>query len=352
MSSIEKQDHKRHDIPVVILSGFLGSGKTTLLKQLVDWSMEAGLTPAVIMNEVGEVNLDGQMLPDNVQMEELLGGCICCSVRGDFGLKLYELVLELRPDVIYVECTGIAEPMEIVDALTEVSMYAPVQLTSLISLADAAQLSEQVFVKAEKKGSTKLKKLVKEQIHSANTIILNKCDLVDEQEADRVLHEIRAWNATASVFRTSHAKLERNVWLDALRLSDERTETPITTGQVCDCCSTHDQHRTAEQVDSHHIHQHNHAFVTAWTHAIPSPVCSERFEQWLSALPDTVYRAKGIVQFTDTSKRYMFQYAYRATEFIPIMPQGEIDDVIVVIGEQMDAAELEQRLYQLLEEDQ
>ncbi|WP_195570814.1 CobW family GTP-binding protein [Paenibacillus sp. 1001270B_150601_E10] len=338
----------RHDIPVVILSGFLGSGKTTLLKQLVDWSMEEGLTPAVIMNEVGDVNLDGQMLPENVQMEELLGGCICCSVRGDFGLKLYELVLENTPDVIYVECTGIAEPMEIVDALTEVSIYAPVQLTSLISLADAAQLSEQVLPKDGQKGSTKLKKLVIEQIRSAHLIVLNKCDLVEAEEVDRIEQGIREWNAKAALLKTSHAKLSKEVWIKSLRTSDELAQVQPSKTHDCGC----QEHQPDPSCSHSHSssHHHSHDFVTVWTHAIAAPVNSERFEQWLNELPKEVYRAKGIVRFTDTTKRYMFQFAYRATEFIPIMPQGDVDDVIVVIGEQMDAAKLEHRLKQLIEE--
>lgn len=86
-------------IPVVILAGFFGSGKTTLLQQWLQWSLEAGMKPAVVMNEVGEVNLDGQLLPESVAMIELLNGCICCSMRGDFSLKLYELVQSERPDI-------------------------------------------------------------------------------------------------------------------------------------------------------------------------------------------------------------------------------------------------------------
>ncbi|WP_051287476.1 CobW family GTP-binding protein [Paenibacillus taiwanensis] len=365
ISSISAENAVRQDIPVIILSGFLGSGKTTLLQQLVAWSLEAGLTPAVIMNEVGDVNLDGQLLPEQVPMEELLSGCICCSIRGDFGIKLHELVTQQAPDVIYVECTGIAEPMELVDTLTEVSLYAPVQLTQIVTLADTVQLADQVFLApdAMQTPSKKLERLLREQVRAANVLVLNKCDLLSEAEADRVEGQLRAWNDTAVRIRTSKAIVPRSVWEHSLLTSQQLSDNLVAAqvpqelaGEHSSCtCGMHmdndEQHAEArgdagseQQCLIHRSRPSAHAHVTVWTHPIEKPLNSERFEQWLMDLPQEVYRAKGIVSFTDTSKRYMFQYAYRATEFIPIMPQGQVDDVIVLIGEQMNADELYKRL--------
>ncbi|MCY9515868.1 CobW family GTP-binding protein [Paenibacillus apiarius] len=327
---IPEQNHNT-TIPVVILSGFLGTGKTTLLKQWIQWSMEQGLKPAVVMNEAGEVNLDGQLLPADVAMKEMLNGCICCSMRGDFGLKLYELVQEEQPDIIYVECTGIAEPMELVDSITEISLYTNVVLTTIVTLADAKHLAD-LFLPdsgaASGKSSRKMLHLLQEQVRAAQLILLNKADLATADQLEAVKLRLREWNAGARIEVTRHAKVEPELWRSCIEaggsLSAAEKPNPIA----------------AED----HNHHHAHDTVTVWTYTMPRAVDSERFEQWLMSLPLNVYRAKGIVTFTDTTKRYMFQFAYRATEFVPITPQGDVKDVIVVIGEQMDTAAFEQSL--------
>ncbi|MCR8842863.1 GTP-binding protein [Paenibacillus sp. SC116] len=343
---------ERHDIPVVILAGFLGSGKTTLLQQWTQQCLQQGMKPAVIMNEAGDVNLDGQLLPEEVNMEELLGGCICCSIRGDFGMKLLELVQEHQPDVVYVECTGIAEPMELVDALTDVSLYAPVQLTHIVTLVDVLQLSHWIDDAASvSKPSRKMMHLLQEQIRAANLLIVNKCDLVQEHDIQRVEQQLKQWNKEATIVYAEQAQVKPELWQRSMALSDElrnisdQSEQTVATPQPCSC-----QEDNGHDVgcEAHTHHQSSHAHVTVWTRALPSAVDSHTFEQWLKGLPQHVYRAKGIVTFSDTTKRYMFQFAYRQTEFIPIRPQGDIDDVIVLIGEQMDAEQLYVELQEML----
>lgn len=129
-------------VPVYILSGFLGSGKTTLLQRLLEHWKDQGLRPAVVMNELGEVNLDGLLVEQTVPMAELLGGCICCSIRGDLSTELTTLIKKESPDVVVIEATGAANPLEIVDGVTETSLYQKVELKSLITVVDAAHLLE------------------------------------------------------------------------------------------------------------------------------------------------------------------------------------------------------------------
>ena len=346
-----QQNHNRdRAIPVIILSGFLGTGKTTLLKQWLQWSTEENLTPAVIMNEVGEVNLDGQQLPPEVAMKEMLGGCICCSFRGDFSTKLYELVQEEQPDVIYVECTGIAEPMELVESITEVSLYSDIVLTNIVTVVDAKHLGDLLDDEtAIQKANRKMMRLLEEQVRAANTILLNKSDLATAEQLDKVQQHVKQWNAHTSLVITDHAVVERELWIQScvhaggsLLLVEDDVQSSENTN------NTHVQHghdhlhvEHAKKDSHHHSHSHAHDFVTAWTHPLSEPVDSERFENWLSTLPSNVYRAKGIVSFTDTTKRYMFQFAYRQSEFIPIAPQGEVKDVLVVIGEHLDTGLLQ-----------
>lgn len=340
-------------IPVILLAGFLGSGKTTFLQQAVQSCLDQNQTPAIIMNEVGDVNLDGQLLPEGVAMEEMLSGCICCSIRGDFGMKLYELVSTQSPDVVIVECTGIAEPMELVDALTEVSLYAPVQLTQIITIVDTAQMAEQVLPKDGASISKKLERLLKEQVRAANLLLMNKCDLIRMDQVIQVEEYIREWNKTAFIHQTVKSEIPQALWEQCLLRSAERSTSGAFCGEhtaSCGCHSNSEPVTDTEQVykgEHDHVFHSSHAHVTVWTNAIEQAVDSEKFEAWLMALPQEVYRAKGIVRFTDTTKRYMFQYSYRSTEFIPIQPQGDVEDVIVLIGEQMNAPQL-QESFQML----
>ncbi|MEK3905075.1 CobW family GTP-binding protein [Paenibacillus sp. FSL R7-0179] len=314
-------------LPVYILSGFLGSGKTTLLQRLLDhWNLQ-GLRPAVIMNELGEVNLDGLLVEQSVPMAEMLGGCICCTSRGDLSTELTTLVKKESPDVVIIEATGAANPLEIVDAVTETSLYQQVELKGLITVVDAAHLLE---LYRSQQGATY--RLMQEQIRCASVLILNKTDRIQAAEIAEISEVLRKWNAYAEILPAVRCELEPEVLLGSV-------------GAV----HTEDRSAGGEQVESgpegamHASHDH----VMAYTHYFQNPVNSEEFEQFVKELPRDVYRAKGIVTFTDTSSRFLFQYAYREADFMRITPQGEVPDVAVFIGEHFSSGELRRELLRL-----
>lgn len=124
--------------PIYILSGFLGSGKTTLLTRLIAHWKERGLKPAVIMNEIGEVNIDGLAADSDVPTSEMLSGCICCTIRSNLPSELAMLIKREQPDVIVIEATGIANPMEILDATAEASLYMRIDVRQMITVIDSA----------------------------------------------------------------------------------------------------------------------------------------------------------------------------------------------------------------------
>ena len=190
-------------VPVYILSGFLGSGKTTLLQRLLDHWKNQGLRPAVVMNELGEVNLDGLLVEQTVPMAELLGGCICCSIRSDLSTELATLIKKESPDVVVIEATGAANPLEIVDGVTEISLYQKVELKSLITVVDAAHLLE--LYRAQQ-GQTY--RLMQEQIRCASVLLLNKIDRVTAEEAEEVNAVLRKWNAYAPILPTVRCEVD------------------------------------------------------------------------------------------------------------------------------------------------
>ncbi|MDQ0170023.1 CobW family GTP-binding protein [Paenibacillus tundrae] len=375
---------KDQSIPVYILSGFLGSGKTTLLVQLIEHWQQQGLRPAVVMNELGEVNLDGQVVDSSVPMTEMLGGCICCTVRGDLGLQLAELIQTESPDVIIIEATGAANPMEILDAVTETSLYMRLELTSLITVVDAAHLSGLYL---EQKGQTY--KLMQEQIRCASVLLLNKIDRVNEQELDSLKQLLAKWNAFAPVIPTVKCEVDLDMLLQsgvavhgsASRSDSEQhpSEGQHVHTEACAVhgCNHHGQYKSspANRVghdhshensdDSHGDHSHDqndehnqgmnhqphphasHEHVMVYTHYFSAPVNSEAFESFVSQLPRDVYRAKGILTFSDTASRFWFQYAYRESDYMKITPQGDVPNVAVFIGEHFDQTIIRNQLLAL-----
>lgn len=301
-------------VHVYVLSGFLGSGKTTLLTKAIDYFTEAGRKPAVIMNEIGEVNLDGQLIANEVPMSELLGGCICCSSRGDLATALNELVTGEQPDLIFVESTGIANPMEIIDEVTDASLVLPIELSAMITVVDAPQLLE---LNRTSRGKTY--RLMRDQIRCANLLLLNKTDLLQESALQEVHDLVREWNPYAEMHYTVFSQI------DIKLIEDIHTEVsgraPV-------------QLEANDETQSHsHEHHHSHNHVMAYTHFFERAVDSNAFEEFVSKLPQEVYRAKGILSFSDTSSRFLFQYAYREMDFVKITPKGDVPDVAVFIGE-------------------
>ncbi|WP_424768819.1 CobW family GTP-binding protein [Paenibacillus sp. sgz302251] len=305
-------------IPVHLLSGFLGSGKTTLLQRLLDYYKASGKKPAVIMNELGDINLDGQLLGNAVPMAEMLSGCICCTIRGDLGMEISMLIDQHQPDVIFIESTGAANPMETLDGVLEAAMYKPVDLHSVITVVDGPELLER-----GRTGKGRTFKLMQEQIRCASILLLNKVDKLEPEQLVESQQQLRELNAHARIIATVRCAID-----DWSLLEDDGTRA--LQHRVAHAPGG-DEPESLGQSGAGHHHSHDH--VMAVTHYWRNPVNSEDFEALLNRLPDNVYRAKGIVTFSDTRSRFLFQYAYRESDLMKIEPQGPVNDVAVFIGE-------------------
>ena len=179
--------------PITIITGYLGSGKTTLLRNILKTSDQK---LAVIMNEFGEINIDGKIIKGkNVNMVELQGGCVCCSLTGEFEQAVKEIIEKTKPDAIVVETTGVAEPdavvVDIQDNLPEL------RLDAVITVADA-----DAIVKFPAIGHTG-----KMQLEIADIILLNKIDLVDEKQLKEVENKLKSINNQAIIFKTKKSEI-------------------------------------------------------------------------------------------------------------------------------------------------
>lgn len=333
--------------PVYLLAGFLGSGKTTLLLALLERLKAQGRKPAVIMNELGDVNLERQLFDEELPMSELLGGCICCSSRGDLGMEIHGLMERDQPDVILIEATGAANPMESIDGITEASMYQKVQLQGVITVVDGALLLER-----GKNGKGKTFKLLQEGVRCATLLVLGKADKLAPEEKVEAQQLLREWNAYAPIVSSVRGQLDD--WTPLREMEDGGGVSQPHDSQTE--AAGHPQSTQKQSVQSRSPFKmipsqadQGHDHVMAVTYYFQGPVDSEAFENLLLSLPDNIYRAKGIVRFGDTSSgsRFLFQYAYKETDFMRIEPQGEVHDVAVFIGEHFSRQELLEKLGQL-----
>jgi len=296
-------------IPLHLISGFLGSGKTTLLQRLLDHCLATGRKPAVMMNEYGEVNIDGELLRGRgYAVREMTNGCICCTIGGTLGLALQDVVA-LKPDVIFVEATGLADPVELIDQVTKEDVLPFVRLASLIAVLDPvnfAHLAEE------------LHSGIRQQTELADFILLNKRDLADEYALRDLIARVRELNPRAQVFLTERGVMDYDLVLDR--------EGEITRPTV--------RHRQAP------VHDHFHTLTVL----CQAPLVRERFERLMRSLPPTVWRAKGFVRFTDSDEQWMFQFIAGdfALEWIDLLP--EPPEHVVFIGKEFDRERLREAL--------
>ncbi|MGE0822613.1 MAG: GTP-binding protein [Candidatus Binatia bacterium] len=288
-------------IPVHLISGFLGSGKTTLLRNLLDYCLAHGIKPAVMMNEYGEVNIDGELLRgQGYTVREMTNGCICCTIGGTLGLALQD-VAELKPDVIFIEATGLADPVELIDQTTKEEVLSLVRLASVVAVLDPvnfARLAEE------------LHSGIHQQTVLADLVVINKRDLADQSTLDALARQVQDINPRAEVLFTERGQLS----YASLLAQEGIFRAPGGTRAT------------------HPVHDHFHTL----TIFCPAPLHRSRFEQCIQTLPSSVWRAKGFVRFSNSTEQWMFQYINGDfdIEWIDLLP--EPPEHIVFIGKGFD----------------
>ena len=243
-------------IPVIIITGYLGTGKTTLLRHIL---ANADRRYAVVMNEFGEVAIDGKVIAGKaVDMVELAGGCVCCSISGEFEAAIKEILEKAKPEAILLETTGVAEPDAIAISLEGVP---EVKLEAVVCITDADGL-----LRFPSLGLTG-----RSQIEMADLLLLNKVDLVDKEkiaEIEKMLHDI---NPKAPIVRTQRCEIPLELLFPERRLGRK----PIPH-----------EHTEVAEIES---------FV--WTSE--KPLAKEKFEDVVEAMPAAILRAKGFVKFKE-----------------------------------------------------
>ena len=303
-------------LPVMIVTGFLGSGKTTLVNHIL--AQQTGLRIAVMVNEFGDIAIDGDLIVDATDdMVELANGCVCCSINNDFVAAVSRVLQHRgRIDYLVIETTGLADPLAVALTLVRPEFCDCIRLDAIVALADADAFSLDRFA-----GGVALN-----QLRYADFVLLNKCDLASADRVAAVEGRIRSVAQGAKVLRATRAKVALPLILGTGLFRSDRL--PRET--------SHD-HITQDGFD-------------AVSFASDRALSADAFQAFLERLPANVFRAKGILTIAGSCRRHVFHLVGRRFT-LDEMPAGDEAPAgvsgqtrLALIGQNLDARHLRAQL--------
>ena len=281
-------------VKIDIISGFLGAGKTTLIKKLLKEAFE-GEQVVLIENEFGEIGIDGGFLKDaGIEIREMNSGCICCSLVGDFGASLKEVVEKYHPDRILIEPSGVGKLSDVIKAVQGVEEDVDIQLNSYTTVVDA---------KICKMYMRNFGEFFDNQVQYAGAIIMSRTDIVDEKKAMESMELLRSINEKAAIITTPIEKLDGKKILEVM-------EHPVSLADEL-LKEEHEHHHHHDHDEEcgcghHHDHHHHHAdeVFTSWGRETIKKFTREGLEKMLESLSASeeygvILRAKGMLPAED-----------------------------------------------------
>ena len=231
-----------------IISGFLGAGKTTLIKKLLSEALK-GQQVVLIENEFGEIGIDGGFLKDaGVNITEMNSGCICCSLVGDFGTALKDVITKFNPDRIIIEPSGVGKLSDVIKAVQGVAEDAPIELNSLVTVADANKCK--MYMK-------NFGEFYNNQVESAHTIVLSRTQNMKQDKLEACVAMIRDHNKDAAVITTPWDELTGEQLLAAMEKPVSLADMVMAEEEICPVCGGHHDHDHDDH-DHEHEHEHHH----------------------------------------------------------------------------------------------
>ena len=235
-----------------IISGFLGAGKTTLIKKLLKDAFQ-GEQVVLIENEFGEIGIDGGFLKEaGIQIREMNSGCICCSLVGDFGASLKEVISKYHPDRILIEPSGVGKLSDVIKAVQGVEEETGLVLNSYTTVVDAKKCKMYMRNFGE---------FFNNQVEYAGAIIMSRTDIVDEAKAQASLELLREINTKAAIITTPIEKLDGKKLLDVMEHPVSLAQELMEEEEVCPECGhvhEHGEHHHHDHDHDHEEHEHHH----------------------------------------------------------------------------------------------
>ncbi len=302
-------------IPVTVITGYLGSGKTTLLNHILSGQQQRKV--AVIVNEFGEVGIDGQLIVQDgeEQLIEFNNGCLCCTVRGDLVETIAKLRQRAELDAILIETTGIADPAPVASTFfVDEAVRAGTRLDAFVTVVDAINLEKNLEQSVE----------AQEQLAFADIVVVNKTDLATEEQLQRIEQRVRVLNPLARLHRSAHGVIDM---AHILSVNAFQLEAKL-------------------QVDPAFLDDHEHEHDPAITSMVlreERPIDMNRFMSWISPLlqreGDRYLRTKGLFNAKGFNERVVFQSVRMLTTMARFNAWGEgaaRRTEYVVIGRDLD----------------
>lgn len=353
----------RYHIPVLLLTGYLGSGKTTLLNRIL--SNRRGIRFAVIVNDIGEVNIDAELIQkggivggEDDSLIALQNGCICCTLKMDLVEQLRDIMAMQKFDYIVIEASGICEPEPIAqticsmaDMAPEVTKYGVPYVDCIVTVVDALRLKDEFDcgsgLTKKNIGEEDIENLVIQQIEFCNIILLNKADDVEANELGRIRQIIRGLQPKAQIIPCNYGNVELDRLLNTDLFDYKDVATSATWIEELEGHHHHDEHDDEHHHHDehchhhcHHHHDHDHHEGEAEEYGIGTYVYYRRepmdlgeFDQFVARLwPKNIIRAKGICYFRgEEDFCYLFEQAGKQVKLQNIgqwyatMPPAELE---------------------------
>ena len=340
------------NVPVLLLTGYLGSGKTTLLNRIL--SNKRGIRFAVIVNDIGEVNIDANLIQKGGIVDKqddsliaLQNGCICCTLKMDLVQQISDIIAQQRFDYLVIEASGICEPAPIAQTICSIpSMGEPVTRGGIPVLDCIATVVDALRMKDEFQSGEGLMKpsiaeedienLVIQQIEFCNIILLNKASEVEPHELERIRQIIKALQPKAEIIECDYGNVELDRLLNTGLFDFERVATSAAWIDEI-------EHHHGDEEEEHHEHHHHEEEGEAEEYGIGTfvyyrrkPFDLNRFDHFVARLwPANIIRAKGLCYFKgEEDVCYVFEQAGKqvglqnAGQWYATMPKAELDAML------------------------
>ncbi|WP_224449761.1 CobW family GTP-binding protein [Haloprofundus salilacus] len=361
-------------IPVTVVSGYLGAGKTTLVNHVLQ--NRRGMEVAVVVNDMGEVNVDAELLADaadssdgNDSEESILdlsNGCICCELQGDLLEQTAKLAETRSFDYLLVESSGISEPLPVARSFVEGSPESDVdptdyyRLDTTVSVVDAYGFWKEFDPTTRKESASvdrPLADVFVDQIEFCDVLLLNKCDMVPDDELDRIEAVVRELQPRADLTRTTHSEVDPERILGTGRFDVDEARRNVGWKRRLaehEAGHGHDGEGGHKSGESHDGHDHGDLTaaeahgVSSFVYATEVPFHPQRFEAWLRDWDGSIVRAKGFFLLAGREESVMG--LSQAGPSVQAGPIGEWDDAdtprtrLVFIGSEMDEERLRAEL--------
>lgn len=300
-------------IPITLLCGYLGAGKTTLLNRVL--TNQKGYKVAVIVNDIGEINVDERLITkeakitDTSSLVPLTNGCICCTLKSDMVQQIEDLMKTGKFDYIMIEASGVCEPMPIAQAIEQIEIG---KLDNVVGVVDASRLAEEFdegkALLKENIDEEDIESLLIQQIEFCSTLIINKRDLVTDEQMKMIRAVINKIQPTVKVIETTKCEVPVEEIMGTDRFDFETVYS--SAGWVKELeeheAHEHDGEESEHHHNEHHHHEHKHEGESEDEYGIGSfvyyrrrPFNRQKLDEYASRWPKSIIRSKGVMWFSD-----------------------------------------------------